>query len=441
MIPITDRVVDPAVLDRAVAHFRSRGIILPTFAEQRDPQRIPGKIKDKLRGHRPLGPAPAQPFPHHLEERAQGEGRPLQRRQFPGASRGADRGRGAHRAAHRQVVPHRRPQGRRRLRLPGAAPGQRPVRPHLPQGGLALDRELLPRRRLRLRPAGLHGGRHPARGHEPRALRVARRRSAREVIATPGTESNVKEIYDKCWEIRSHRGPTASSSTSSRSSATPAGTITMTGGAVEEVFRAIAGPASALGAYVSSTGSAGTIAAGDYLRGRFPAAQGRGHRGAAVPHPAAERLRRPPHRGHRRQARPLGAQRAQHRHGGRHRRRGLHAPVAALQRARRQGAPGRPGHGPRAGRCSCRFWASPASANVLAAIKAAKYFEMSGRRRHLRAADRFHGPVRLAPGGAARGARPLHFPAGRLRPRALPVGPERGPFKELTHGDRKACIT
>ena len=23
-----------------------------------------------------------------------------------------------------------------------------------------------------------------------------------EVIATPGTESNVKEIYDKCWELK-----------------------------------------------------------------------------------------------------------------------------------------------------------------------------------------------------------------------------------------------
>ena len=27
-----------------------------------------------------------------------------------------------------------------------------------------------------------------------------------EIIATPGTESNVKEIYDKCWELRRERG-------------------------------------------------------------------------------------------------------------------------------------------------------------------------------------------------------------------------------------------
>src|SRR5512145_732179 len=49
MIPITDRVVDPAVLERAVDHCRRRNIILPTFAEQRDPGLIPGKIKEKLK--------------------------------------------------------------------------------------------------------------------------------------------------------------------------------------------------------------------------------------------------------------------------------------------------------------------------------------------------------------------------------------------------------
>jgi cysteine synthase len=28
----------------------------------------------------------------------------------------------------------------------------------------------------------------------------------KEIIATPGSESNVKEIYDKCWELRKTRG-------------------------------------------------------------------------------------------------------------------------------------------------------------------------------------------------------------------------------------------
>ena len=44
----------------------------------------------------------------------------------------------------------------------------------------------------------------------------------------------------------------------------------VTGGVVEEVFGMIADDRDRLSAFVSSTGSAGTIAAGDYLRTRFP---------------------------------------------------------------------------------------------------------------------------------------------------------------------------
>jgi cysteine synthase A len=44
----------------------------------------------------------------------------------------------------------------------------------------------------------------------------------------------------------------------------------MTGGIVEEVFQQVRTPQSRLAAYISATGSAGTIAAGDYLRTRFP---------------------------------------------------------------------------------------------------------------------------------------------------------------------------
>ena len=50
MIPIIDRVVDQKILEKTVARFRDKNIILPTFAEQRDPGLIPGKIKDKLKG-------------------------------------------------------------------------------------------------------------------------------------------------------------------------------------------------------------------------------------------------------------------------------------------------------------------------------------------------------------------------------------------------------
>jgi cysteine synthase len=87
-----------------------------------------------------------------------------------------------------------------------------------------------------------------------------------DIIRTPGTESNVKEIYDKCAEI----------------SRDPANVIVnqfsefsnylihyhCTGRALACVFSDLerAEPGLRLQAFVSATGSAGTIGAGDYLK-------------------------------------------------------------------------------------------------------------------------------------------------------------------------------
>ena len=42
--------VDEAVLDRAVDRCRSLGVVLPTFAEFADPDRIPKTTRDRLAG-------------------------------------------------------------------------------------------------------------------------------------------------------------------------------------------------------------------------------------------------------------------------------------------------------------------------------------------------------------------------------------------------------
>jgi hypothetical protein len=92
---------------------------------------------------------------------------------------------------------------------------------------------------------------------------------AEDVIRTVGTESNVKEIYDKCKEL----------------SADPDNVILnqfsefgnylvhylATGAALERVFEHLCmhDPELELRAFVSATGSAGTIGAGDYLKERF----------------------------------------------------------------------------------------------------------------------------------------------------------------------------
>ena len=86
-----------------------------------------------------------------------------------------------------------------------------------------------------------------------------------EIIATPGSESNVKEIYDKCWEIRESR-PDHVILNQFEQMGNAVWHYHVTGGLVEEVFERIGGKGHRLAAYVSATGSAGTIAAGDYLR-------------------------------------------------------------------------------------------------------------------------------------------------------------------------------
>ena len=90
-----------------------------------------------------------------------------------------------------------------------------------------------------------------------------------EVIATPGTESNVKEIYDKCWEIRKTRKDCVIFNQFDEMG-NPTWHYHVTGAAIEEVFNQIKGPKSRLAGFVSATGSAGTIAAGDYLKKKFP---------------------------------------------------------------------------------------------------------------------------------------------------------------------------
>ncbi|MBU1239006.1 pyridoxal-phosphate dependent enzyme [Myxococcota bacterium] len=90
-----------------------------------------------------------------------------------------------------------------------------------------------------------------------------------EVIATPGSESNVKEIYDKCWEIRK-TDPKAVIFNQFDEFGNAIFHYEVTGDAMEELFSQVAKPGQRLASYVSATGSAGTIAAGDYLRKKHP---------------------------------------------------------------------------------------------------------------------------------------------------------------------------
>jgi len=96
---------------------------------------------------------------------------------------------------------------------------------------------------------------------------------AGEVIATPGCESNVKEIFDKCWELTAERGDDIVIFNQFDEFGNHLWHYDVTGHAMEEVLRQEMGPHDDYRGVVLTTGSAGTIGCGDYLKEIFPASK------------------------------------------------------------------------------------------------------------------------------------------------------------------------
>jgi len=96
---------------------------------------------------------------------------------------------------------------------------------------------------------------------------------AGEVIATPGCESNVKEIFDKCWELKAERGDDIVIFNQFDEFGNHLWHYDVTGHAMEEVLKEVMGPHDAYRGVVLTTGSAGTIGCGDYMKQLFPASK------------------------------------------------------------------------------------------------------------------------------------------------------------------------
>jgi len=93
---------------------------------------------------------------------------------------------------------------------------------------------------------------------------------AGEVIATPGCESNVKEIYDKCWELRESRKESIVIFNQFDEMGNHLWHYEITGHAMEEVLKKEMRKDDRYAGVVLTTGSAGTIGCGDYLKKIFP---------------------------------------------------------------------------------------------------------------------------------------------------------------------------
>jgi cysteine synthase len=95
---------------------------------------------------------------------------------------------------------------------------------------------------------------------------------AGEVIKTPGSESNVKEIFDKTWELR-RSGQDLMIFNQFEEFGNYLWHYEVTGKAMAEVLQAELGPRDSYRGVTLTTGSAGTIACGDFLKQQFPASK------------------------------------------------------------------------------------------------------------------------------------------------------------------------
>ena len=92
---------------------------------------------------------------------------------------------------------------------------------------------------------------------------------AGEVIATPGTESNVKEIFDKTNEIRASRDDVMIFN-QFEEMGNYLWHYNITSNAIMEAFESIKGDDGNFAGICLTSGSAGSLAAGDYLKQKYP---------------------------------------------------------------------------------------------------------------------------------------------------------------------------
>lgn len=256
-----DLTVQSDVLERAVGRAAEKDIVIPTFEQMRHPDRIPASVKESLSsvGLWDFDPLNLFRITWHNEPVVNGGGfGPVNYLEFPPELTGIE-------ARVIAVVGKWFPTGAHKV---GAAFGclvprlvtgqfdptsQKAVWPstgNYCRGG-AYDSQLLGAESIAILPEGMSRERFEW-----------LEKVAGEIIRTPGTEANVKEIFDKCRELQ-QSGEDLVIFNQFDEFGNYLWHYGVTGPAIVEVLEAVGGTYRGL---VSATGSAGTIAAGDYLK-------------------------------------------------------------------------------------------------------------------------------------------------------------------------------
>ncbi|GIK39241.1 MAG: pyridoxal-5'-phosphate-dependent protein subunit beta [Chloroflexota bacterium] len=266
-----DLSIQPDRLARSLQRAREQKIIIPTLKQQRNPKLIPPAITAQLKkvGLWDLNPLNLFRITWHNKPTPSGGGfGPVNFIEFPQALTGVEArilapvGKwfptGAHKvgAAFGCLVP--------RLVTGQFDPtSQKAVWPstgNYCRGG-AYDSALLACESIAILPEGMS---------QERFNWLAS--VAGEIIKTPGSESNVKEIFDKCWELR-QSGQDLMIFNQFEEFGNYLWHHEVTGPALLEVLEQVMGPKDTYRGFMSATGSAGTIASGDFLKSRFPASK------------------------------------------------------------------------------------------------------------------------------------------------------------------------
>jgi cysteine synthase len=265
---VIDLTVYPEALESAVQRAREKNIIIPTFKQQKDPDLIPDAILKRLKnvGLWDIDPLNLFRITWHNEPVPSGGGfGGVNFIEFPRTLTGvqarivATIGKwfptGAHKvgAAFGCLVP--------RLVTGQFDPTvQRAVWPstgNYCRGG-AYDSMLLGCESIAILPEGMSRERFEWLSSV-----------AGKIIKTPGSESNVKEIFDKCWELR-NSGEQLSIFNQFDEFGNYLWHHEVTGPAMLEVLEHVMGPKDKFRGICSATGSGGTLACGDFLKKQFP---------------------------------------------------------------------------------------------------------------------------------------------------------------------------
>ena len=266
--------VDADAYERTVGRFTEAGIALPTFAELAEPNRIPDRIRSALAGVGPDEPDPLNLFRVHWfnDDARTGLAEVPSYVVLPSELTGVDAkivvalgDRFPMIHAHKVLAAYA-------CLAPRVVTGQFDPTAHRAiwpstgnycRGGVAISR-LMKSHGVAILPEGMSRERFDW-------LEDWVMDPATDIIRTPGTESNVKEIYDKCAELS--RDPENVIFNQFSEFGNHLAHYLVTGSALESVFEHLQAsePSLRLRAFTSATGSAGTIGAGDWLKDRYGA--------------------------------------------------------------------------------------------------------------------------------------------------------------------------